>query len=927
MISTRRESWNARTHTHAWLELADRRSRLSGQAGLPVLHEDKTPVLSRLESPLRNATVPPAAERPAILSATDGDEKFRVLCRAAFDGVLVHDRGTIVEANDKCASMFGCDIAEIVGRSILDFTAPEMRALVLANSAAGTDPPYEAIAVRANGERFPLELCGISVDGSSLRVVVLRDLSERRLNERLQRNREERIRILAQVAFDGICVYKGGKIVEANDSFAMITGYSADELIGMPIELFVPVEERPKVFERIRSDYSGRYECDGLRKDGTTLPIEVSGTSVPGGERVIAIRDISKRRESEHALLASEDSLRDLIENCHELIGAHDLDGKILSANAAVGKSLKTPSEGLCGKNVKELFEGKDREVADYLELLQRVGAASGTVRVMASDGSRRLWEYESSLRTDGGATPIARILASDVTEREESLAAVRHSEEHFRSIIENSPDLIAIIGRDGKLRYHSPTIERVLGITADSVVGKPFLDFVHPDSLQRASRFLEHQIAEPAANGTVELRLHHRNGSWRSFEVVARNLTAAGAVTSIVTNARDITDRKLLESQLAQANRLSSLGRLAATVAHEFNNVLMGMQPFTELMQRPNAAPSMISKGAWHIANSIQRGKRIALDILRFTQPAQPVTAQVDVGEWWEKFAPEAETVVGNIVRVVSKVEHRGTCVVADKEQLSQVMANLVANARDAMPAGGTLTVEARNPPADSVFAFGIVANPEEFIQISVSDTGQGITPDVMEHIFEPLFTTKKSGGTGLGLAVAHQVLTQHGGYIFAESEVGRGTTFHLFVPKGVAPCGEACEVPDQPQKPIERTLLMIEDEESIVEGISALLTYAGMKVVAVRTGGEAAAAVARFKPDVVLLDFGLPDMDGSEVYTLLRKTNPFLPVIFATGHGDRRAIHDGIADTRTRFLQKPFEGATLLEMIAELQPKGSAR
>jgi PAS domain S-box-containing protein len=749
-------------------------------------------------------------------------------------------------------------------------------------------------------------------------------MSEHQISEQVERSREERIRVLTQVAFDGICVHKDGKFIEVNDSFARMTGYSAEELIGMPSELLVPVEERASVFERMRSRDASRYESYALRKNGTTFPIDVCGVSVPGGERVVAIRDISKRRESENALLASEDRFRDLVENCQELIGTHGLDGRILSANAAAGRALNTPSEDLCGRNVKELLvEGNDRNFADYLDLLQRDGAASGTIRVITSDGSRRVWEYQSSLRTDGVTTPMARILACDVTEGEESLAAVRHSEEHFRSIIENSPDLIAIIEPDGKIRYHSPSIERVLGITPDSVVGRPFLDFLHPDDALRASQFLERQIAEPAANGMVELRFHHHNGSWRSFEVVARNLTAAGAVTAIVTNARDITDRKLLEAQLAQANRLSSLGRLAATVAHEFNNVLMGMQPFTELMQRPNAAPAMISKGAWHISNSIQRGKRIALDILRFTQPAQPVTALVDVGEWWEKFAPEAEVVVGNVVRLVSRIQSRGTCVIADKEQLSQVMANLVANARDAMPAGGTLTVQASEPPADSVFAFGIVFKPDQFIQISVSDTGEGITPEVMQHIFEPLFTTKKSGGTGLGLAVAHQVLTQHGGYIFAESEVGRGTTFHLFLPKGVSPCDETCEIPNQPQKPDGLTLLMIEDEQSIVEGISALLNCVGMKVVAVGTGGEAAAAVARFHPDVVLLDFGLPDMDGSEVYTLLRKLDPFLPVIFATGHGDRRAIHDGMADVRTRFLQKPFEVETLLDMIAELQPR----
>ncbi len=421
-----------------------------------------------------------------------------------------------------------------------------------------------------------------------------------------------------------------------------------------------------------------------------------------------------------------------------------------------------------------------------------------------------------------------------------------------------------------------------------------------------------------------AEFRFRHHNGSWRSFEVVARNLTADG-MTAIVIVARDITERRLLEAQLAQANRLSSLGRLAATVAHEFNNVLMGIQPFIELMQRPNATPAMISKGTEHISNSIQRGKRIAGEILRFTQVARPVTSTVDVGEWWAKFLPEAENVAGNVVRIVSKIPHRGTCILADKQQLSQVMANLVANARDAMPSGGTLTVETCEPSADSVFAFGFVANPERFVEISVSDTGHGMTPDVLEHVFEPLFTTKNSGGTGLGLAVAHQVLTQHGGFIFAESEVGRGTTFHLFFTRGIAPCDEKCEIPVQSPNLAGRTLLMIEDEPFIVEGISALLRGEGMKVMAVGRGLEAAAAIERCHPDVILLDFGLPDVDGSEVYKVVRELRPLVPVIFATGHGNREALHDAMADPRTRFLQKPFDMETLLKMIAELQVTGS--
>ena len=854
------------------------------------------------------------------------DEKFALLCKEAFHGVLVHNGGTIVEANERCASMFACAVDDIIGKNILDFVGPEACTQILENSGTRTEP-FECIAVRRSGEKYPIEVFVVSVGASSLRIVAIRDVSGRRISERRQISEEERIRILAQVDFDGIIVHKNDVLVGANEPFAMLIGYTTAELIGMRLDSIVAPEERANVSERIRSHDPTRYESMLIRRDGAPIAVEVCGTSLPNGERVVAIRDNTSTRASEQALRVSEDRFRDLVESCRDLIAAHDLDGTILTENSTAARAMRNAGDTLFGTNLKQhLFEGAGT-FSDYVDVLRRDGVASGTTGVIGSDGSRREWEYQSSLRTEGVTAPIARILARDVTDREESLAAVRHSEEHYRSIIENSPDLIAIIDRDGTLRYQSPSIERVLAIKAESVIGRSFADLVHPESGKKALRFLERQLASPAATEMVELRLRHHNGAWRSFEVMARNLTADGVVTSIVTNARDITERKLLEAQLAQATRLSSLGRLAATVAHEFNNVLMGMQPFAELMQRPNASPSAVSKGAWHISNSIQRGKRIAMDILRFTQPSQAVAGLIDLGQWWEKFAPEAEIVLGNTVQLVSEIPSRGTCVVADQEQLSQVMANLVSNARDAMRAGGTLTIKSCEPAADSVFSLGFVADPEQFVQISVSDTGEGIAPEVIDHIFEPLFTTKKIGGTGLGLAVAHQILTQHNGYIFAESEVGRGTTFHLFLPKGRAQCDESLEIPVPHQSSDGLTLLMVEDESPIVEGITAVLNCEGMNVVAVGRGGEAVAAVEKFHPDMVLLDFGLPDMDGSDVYQTLRKVYPLLPVIFASGHVDRRAIHEALADQRTRFLQKPFEASALLQMIAELRPQGAPR
>ncbi len=605
-----------------------------------------------------------------------------------------------------------------------------------------------------------------------------------------------------------------------------------------------------------------------------------------------------------------------------DMVCTHDVEGRILSANVAACQALGFSADELCRMSIRDLMPVDDGAgFDDYMHTLMRDGAAVGLMKIVTPRGRCRIWEYHNTLETNDESTPFVRGVARDVTDREETFQEVRRSEDYFRSIIENASDIIAIVGRDGHIRYGSPSVERVLGYSRKALAGIDSLDLIHPDDAAVTVAFLACQLADPAAVQTIELRARHQDGTWRSFEVVATNLVERGRARAIVINARDITERKLLEAQLIQANRLGGLGRLAATVAHEFNNVLMGMQPFAELMQRPDATPEIISKGAWHISNSIQRGRRIVLDILRFSQPHVPVTIAVNLGEWWENFAPEAEAVLGNMIDVVSAIPRLGLYAAADRSQLSQVFSNLVANARDAMPGGGTLTIAANELDADARFSFGVVPKPDRFVHVSIRDTGHGMPREVMDRIFEPLYTTRQRGGTGLGLAVAHQILTQHAGYIFVESQVGRGSTFHLFLPKAAPPETESAPSSAPARKPAAGKLLIIDDEKPIADGIAALLAQDGIEVEAITTGLLAAEAIARFQPDVVLLDFGLPDMDGSEVYARIRELNPNLSVIFATGHGDRRILHDRLDDPHTRFLQKPFEISSLLAMMVELE------
>jgi PAS domain S-box-containing protein len=496
---------------------------------------------------------------------------------------------------------------------------------------------------------------------------------------------------------------------------------------------------------------------------------------------------------------------------------------------------------------------------------------------------------------------------------------ALRASEEHFRSIIENVSDVITIIEPDGTVSYATPSIQTLLGYAPLELHGRPIFDFVHPNDVRHATEFFGHLSPGASPADAIELRFCHADGSLRIVEVVARIVMRGNHVTGTIATARDITERRKLQTQLQTANRLASLGRLAATVAHEFNNVLMSMQPFAELLQRPSPKPEMVLKSARHIAHSIGRGKQIAQDILRFTQPAEPALVPIRIDQWWSVLYPELAMLIADNIEIATDFSDPSLHILADASQLAQVFVNLLTNARDAMPAGGKITISARRPAPGATYPFGIVDDPRSFIHLSVSDTGCGIPPEMLRHIFEPLFTSKQTG-TGLGLAVTRHVVERHNGRIFVESARGRGTTFHIFLPAAEPAIAQKEAARQRPQIR-SRRLLMVEDEPAIVEGLAALLGDAHVEVSSVATGEEAVAAVQAFNPDVVLLDFGLPGINGVETCRRIRNERPDMAVIFSSGHGTEKQLATGLDDRRTRYLQKPFEIAALLDAIASVE------
>jgi len=498
----------------------------------------------------------------------------------------------------------------------------------------------------------------------------------------------------------------------------------------------------------------------------------------------------------------------------------------------------------------------------------------------------------------------IANILA-EAMGREEARVATEALTRSLQLLLESTQEGICRVDGDGRCTMVNAAAARMFGRSAEELVGQKMHELVHGQHADGspypfAECPMRHSVLDAKPRSVHDDVFWRADGTPFPVDYSASPIVDGDTVVGVVVVITDVTERRKLEQKLEQANRLSSLGRLAATIAHEFNNVLMGISPFVEVIRRK---PERTAGALDQIAGAIGRGKRVTAEILRFTRPAELVRVVFAVEPWLRDLAAEMHTALSAKHRIVVEHVDPSLRVLADRAQLHQVMTNVVLNARDAMADGGTVTIAARRD--------------ERFVHITVRDTGSGMPEETLRHIFEPLFTTKCSG-TGLGLAVAHQVVQRHGGEIFAESTVGAGTTFHLFIP--TAEGGGEAPMPAVPAPAAAtsraRRLLIVDDDETVVAGLVALLELEGIEVDAVGSGAAALEYLRATRPDVVLLDVGLPDIDGIEIYARIAADDPALPVVFSTGHADTERLRE-VERGHVASLRKPYDVGTLLDAI----------
>lgn len=428
----------------------------------------------------------------------------------------------------------------------------------------------------------------------------------------------------------------------------------------------------------------------------------------------------------------------------------------------------------------------------------------------------------------------------------------------------------------------------------------------IHPAESERVLRDLQATVDSGATRWQFAYRFRRADGRYRHAEdhgIIIRDPSGRGV--RLIGAMQDVTARVEAERELEQEQRVSSLGRIAAVITHEFNNVLMGIQPLADVLKKRCAEDPVAARVARQITSAVARGRQITRDILRAANPGEPALETVDASAWLVDTMADIAGLLPPSVAFTTELPSSPLMLHFDPQQMHQVITNLVLNARDAMRGAGELSVAMTIENFDAV--------------ITVADNGSGIAEDVLPRIFDPLFTTKTTG-TGLGLSVAKQIVTKNGGRITVDSISGAGTIFTITMPLVAAP--EQLHEPRSIEasgavRPTVQRLLMVEDDPMIVEGMRMLLELEGFTVRCVGRAAEVAQAVNDFVPEAVILDLSLPDGHGADVYRFLAAAKPDLPVIFASGDAEPEVLREWSAAARVAFLSKPYDVATLLDRL----------
>jgi two-component system, cell cycle sensor histidine kinase and response regulator CckA len=521
--------------------------------------------------------------------------------------------------------------------------------------------------------------------------------------------------------------------------------------------------------------------------------------------------------------------------------------------------------------------------------------------------------------RPDGTPFRISG-LALDITRRKQAEEALRRSERLYQAVLKSSPDFWSVLQRDGTYQLVSSSASGVVGWSGEELLGESAFANVHPEDRERVQKVFRELRDEVAGSRHLGYRFRHKDGTWRILDTFARNLLDDPDVRGIVLNRRDVTDQRRLEEQLQQAQKLESVGRLAGGIAHDFNNILTVILTCAEEIKDSLAAGRAVaSDSADDIVSAGRRASDLTRQLLAFARKQVIAPVILDLNEVVRGSEKLLRRVLGEDVALRVELQPGIWNTRCDRGQTEQIILNLAVNARDAMPRGGDLTVATANV----VLSDDPELRPGEYVQLSVRDSGAGMTAEVKAHLFEPFFTTKAVGkGTGLGLATVYGIVKQSGGHVRVTSELGDGTTFEILLPRSLAAASTATMHTVVSTQRGDETILVVEDEPLVRSVTVRTLRGAGYTVLEA-SGAQEALAVRPAelqRAQLLITDVVMPDMNGRALAEALRGRRADLQVLYVSGYTRDAIAERGVLGEGIEFLAKPFTGPALLARVRQL-------
>ncbi|HSJ23953.1 MAG TPA: PAS domain S-box protein [Longimicrobiales bacterium] len=669
-------------------------------------------------------------------------------------------------------------------------------------------------------------------------------------------------------------------------------------------------------------------------------------------QRMLSDEIRAMHRESRLALEASEHKYRQVVESVHEVIFRTDAEGRWTFLNPAWTAITGFTAEESVGQPLFRFITPEDEPAVRtrFLEALD--GGSRGfrhECRWRTRHGPDRWIELrlQLDLSPSGTVTGSSGVLA-DTTDRRRAEAALRRNEEYFRSLIENSGDLIAVLNADATFRYASPAIERVFGYPVEELLGADPMRLVHPADEARTREGLALVLDDPGVTRTAELRVRNRSGDWRHVELTCRNLLLTPGVEGIVINARDVTERIVTEAALREseqlmlrAQKMEAIGRLAGGVAHDFNNLLTTIHGHVDLLMADVEEGSPVHRDLREVGEAAERATLLTRQLLAFSRRQVMQPRVVGINTVIRDLERTIASVAGPDAVLSMQLEEDAGHVRVDPSQIEQVLLNLVVNARDAMPGGGTIEVATSRRTFEGDEATADVAGTVvegvprgTCVVLRVTDSGTGMEPAVAAQAFEPFFTTKgPGGGTGLGLSTVYGIVKQSGGHVWLNSRPGAGTEAVVALPAAIdsEPADDAATVRHavptttaQPTAPEDasRTVLVVEDEKAVRDLTERILVRYGYRVLSAAGGREALEVLGTTgnEVDLLLSDVVMPDIGGLELAATVRRRMPQLPVLFMSGYNEEAILHDGVLVEGAHFLEKPFTPAALVGRVSRI-------